>query len=133
MNESTQLKIFIIEDDVYTLSSLEAKLGAHGFEVGSSRGVSPEEIVQEVMAFFPDIIILEPAASAVDGFSVLDMLKSEENISRAPIFVFTGLGDAEKERTINSGADYYFSKKNYILDDFINSFKQTIANRRRLA
>jgi DNA-binding response OmpR family regulator len=127
-------KLFIIEDDVNFLYSLQAKFSLEGFLVQTNTGLVPqEEILKEVKTFWPDFIILELALSMIDGFSVLGSIKSDGQTVNTPVFIFTSLDAPEvKDRVINLGAEYYFSKNNYIIDDFVKSVNKIIANREKI-
>lgn len=127
-------KLFIIEEDANVLYGLQAKFSLAGFKVGTDTGSrSSEEIIQRVKEFIPEFIILELALSLVDGFSVLDNLRRDEHIVRVPIFIFSSIDDSiSKERAKNLGAEYYFPKNRYMVDDFIMSVNKIIINRKKL-
>lgn len=123
--------IFIIEEDLNILSSLESLLSLLGFSVESYYDFSTEEeVLNKIIFSNPDFIILEPGIRNIDGFSLLSGLKSNRETVEKPVFVFTGLDDVcVKEKAEKLGAEYYFHKKDHGIQDFVNKVKKIIINK----
>lgn len=128
-------KLFIIEDDANILYGLRAKFSVGGFQVEIDEGAGTvEEVLSKIKDFNPDFIILDLILPKVDGFSVLSGIKAENEITGTPVLVFTNLSDDDsRERSENLGADYYFIKNDFILDEFAEKVGRIIDNRRQLA
>jgi DNA-binding response OmpR family regulator len=124
-------KIFIVEDDVTLLSSLQAKFSVEGFNVIVNNGAGDvNEIIKLLKTSIPDLIILDLILPKVDGFEVLGAVKATETINKIPVFVFSNLSDNDsKEKCARLGAEQYFIKSDFNLDQFIEKIKKIITNR----
>lgn len=125
-------KILIIEDDVNILYSLQAKLNIDGFSVETESGNSGvKEVLLKIKFFKPDYIILDLMLPLIDGFDMLSAIKADSEISGVPVFIFTNLSDNDsKTRSEKLGADYYFIKSDFAVDEFIAKFKKIIKNKK---
>ena len=123
-------KIFIIEDDINILSSLQAKLSVEGFSVIASSGhCDMDELINNIKLSKPNYIILDLILPVLDGFEVIKRIKADKDLSGTSVFIFTSLGDDDSQhRSKRLGADYYFIKDNFVIDDFILKFKKIISN-----
>lgn len=126
-------KIFIIEKDKFFSSSLEAKLSYGGFEVKLPYDLNNNWfLVQEVKLYNPNFIILEPDLPLSYGQEILGDIKKENNISNIPIVLFSEMAEDYINKLLNQGANYYFSKKNLDLDDFVNTISKIARNKYKL-
>lgn len=116
-------KIFIIEDDYNLLSGLEAKLNLLEFEVFTESGLSEGAVLnslRQIKIIQPKFIILDLTLPAVDGFEILSKIKSDEEISHIPVFVFSDLSEEDyKKRSADLGAEHFFVKNEMNLDEFL--------------
>ncbi len=127
-------KLFIIEDDANILYGLRAKFSIGGFQVEIDMGVGGvEEILNKIKSFNPDFIILDLMLPKVDGFSVLSGVKAENGLEKTPVLIFTNLSDEDsRARSKNLGADYYFIKNDFIIDEFVKKVEKIISNRLKI-
>jgi len=103
-------KILIIDDEVTVGMTLEETLKEQGYmRVRSiSDPVQSETVYQE---FEPDLIILDIKMPRMDGFQVMEILKTHQNGAFVPIIVLTAV--AEEEiclRALSSGASDFLNK-----------------------
>ncbi len=69
----------------------------------------------------------------MDGIEILRHLKSDKELAKIPVFVFTNLMDQEsKNKCLDLGAEYYFVKTDYHLDEFINKINKIVENKNKL-
>jgi len=124
-------KIFIIEDDANILYGLQAKFSVNGFAVEVSNGSLPaQELVNEIIKYKSDYVVLDLLLPKVDGFEVAKLLKQNKETANVPIFIFTNLSDSDsKSRGLDLGINYYFIKDELSLDDFVDKVKRIIDNR----
>jgi len=123
-------KILIIEDDANLLAGLQAKFSVEGFSVITDMGVEEGDSLKKAAQFQPDYIILDLILPRVDGFALLSDLKTNQQTSSIPVFIFTNLSDEDSRvKCKNLGADYYLIKIEFSLDDFVAKVKKIIANR----
>ena len=126
-------KILIIEDDANLLYGLQAKFRVEGFNVITDEGANKTELMDKIINFKPDYIILDIILPYINGFSFLAEIKADSSISKIPIFIFTNLSDDDsRRRGIELGADFYLVKAEMNLDEFVTKFKKIISNKERL-
>lgn len=123
-------KIFIIEDDITLLSSLQAKFSIEGFNVIVNNGAAEvNEILKLIKTVGPNLIILDLILPKVDGFELLAGIKASDAINSIPVFVFSNLSDNDsKEKCKRLGANQYFVKSDFNIDQFIEKIKKIISN-----
>jgi len=124
-------KIFIVEDDVALLSSLQAKFSVEGFNVLVHNGAGDiNEILKLLKTSMPDLIILDLILPKIDGFELLGTIKATDTVNTIPVFVFSNLSDNDsKEKCQKLGAEQYFVKSDFNLDQFIEKIKKIISNK----
>lgn len=127
-------RIHIIEDNVNILSGLQAKFSSLGMGVSTSDGSGDiEHIVRAIIAQKPHYIILDLILPLLDGLEILKNIKANENIHNIPVFVFSDFSEEDlKNKCLNLGADYYFLKNEFNLDQFIEKVIRIINNREKV-
>ncbi len=127
-------KIFIVEDDVNILYSLQAKFRVKGVKIETSRGIaSSEEVLEKIKKFNPNFIILDLILPNIDGFDFIKIIKETQEVSQIPIFIFTNLGDQDsKNKVSNLGANYFFVKRDFNIDEFVEKVNKIIENRKKV-
>lgn len=126
-------KILIIEDDANILYSLEAKFSVEGFKVTSLSDGALNEIIDKIRSCRPDYIIMDLILPQVHGHEILAAIKADESISSIPIFVFSDLSDADsRTRGLSLGAERYFIKEEFSIDDFVAKVKKIISNKEKI-
>ncbi|MFA4941006.1 MAG: response regulator [Patescibacteria group bacterium] len=128
-------KIYIVEDDANILYSLQAKLSLAGFKVEVNTGnMEIENLMDEIKKAKPDFIILDLILPRIDGFEAVKAIRSDNDISGLPIFIFTNLSDQDtKSRGAALGINYYFIKNDFNVDDFVVKIKKIIENAEKLS
>lgn len=128
-------RIYIIEDDINILSGLSAKFHVSGFEVkGHSGDSSMENIITDIKLYQPQYIILDLILPKVDGFKLLHEIKASDILNNIPVIIFTDFSENDfKTRSLRIGADYFFVKTDFQIDEFVSKIMQIIKNRKRLA
>lgn len=125
-------KIFIIEDDVDILYGLSSELSGADFIIDSSEADEDmDTLVQHVLDFSPDYIILDLILPKLDGFEVLKKIKENMELTDVPVFIFTDLSDQDsRERSVGLGVDQYFLKDEFDIYNFTQKIKKIIDNKR---
>jgi DNA-binding NarL/FixJ family response regulator len=126
-------KVFIIEDDVNLLSGLTAKISALGLEVIGNQGCGNiHTIMDQLLLSEADYIILDLTLPEVDGCQLLALIKENHEAVKAPVFVFSDMSDTDiKSRCEALGADFYFLKSEFNIDDFAQKVKNIIVVREK--
>ncbi len=127
MNE----KIYIIEDDANLLYGLQSRFSSEGYEVDITTG---EETLEELIAYIKrnkfDYVILDLILPDLDGFELLEAIKQDDDLKDLSIFVFTDLSDEDsKSRSMDLGADYYFIKTDFDINEFSEKVIRILNNK----
>jgi len=102
----TGARILVIEDEPAIRLAVERNLTGHGFDV---RGIDSAEGGLELETrFHPDLVLLDLVLPDVEGFEVIQRLRSRSSI---PIIVLSVRGaEQDKVRALELGADDYLTK-----------------------
>lgn len=122
-------RALIVDDDRQILQGLSIRLRAKGFQVETACD-GPAAIAMAV-ATQPEIVLLDLGLPFVDGFTVLDHIRT-----RCPatmVIVVTGRpASAVKERVLKAGAFRFFQKP-AINEELLSAIDQALAYRRKWA
>jgi DNA-binding response OmpR family regulator len=101
--------ILIVDDDPDMLHALQVRLKASGYGVHCAEdGIGA---ISEARKHTPDLIVLDLGIPAGDGFVVLDILKTNPDLSSVPVIVLSGRDRrANQERVPNAGARAFLQK-----------------------
>ena len=86
-------KIVVIEDDLTFLDLLRVHLAGAGHEV-----LTAEDAVlglRAIIAGAPDLILLDLSVPYLDGFEMIETLRTDPATRDIPVIVLTGRGDDE--------------------------------------
>ena len=126
-------KIFIIEDDANLLYGLQAKLRIEGFDVEIDEGLDEQEILKKLQKTLPNYIILDLILPRIDGFEMIKAIKKDQTLNNIPIFIFSNLSDNDsKARSIDLGAEQFFIKNDFSVDEFVTKLKNIILNKSKI-
>jgi putative two-component system response regulator len=105
-----QMKILVVDDDRMSVTLLEQLLQRSGYchvmSVTDSRVA-----VETCISFDPDLLLLDLIMPEVDGFAVLDALRSNADEDFLPIVVLTGdTHEESKARALEAGATDFLLK-----------------------
>ncbi len=102
-------KILIIEDDNAIRENLAEMLSLSGYQVETAaNGV---EGISQALIFKPDAIVCDIMMPLMDGYQVLETLRSTNSQATTPFIFLTSLANAEDIREgMSIGADDYLTK-----------------------
>lgn len=105
-----RMKILVVDDDRLTVSALEQLLQRHGYS--RVMGITDSRTALETCSSFdPDLILLDLIMPDVDGFEVLEALRSDGSERFLPVVVLTGDDSEEaKARALEVGATDFLVK-----------------------
>jgi len=102
-------KILIVDDEPNIVMSLEYIFKKENFEVFIAR--DGEEAIEIVETTIPDIILLDIMMPNVDGYQVLNYLKSNEKLKEIKVIFLSAKNKiSDVELGLQLGADKYLSK-----------------------
>ncbi|MFA6251154.1 MAG: response regulator [Candidatus Paceibacterota bacterium] len=118
-------KVLIIEDDSF-LQGLEAgKLKKEGYEIVTAS--TGEEAMKKITDPEINIILLDLILPGIDGFEVLQKIRSTEASKNIPVIVFSNLSEEKDiKKSKELGATDFMVKSNFTLDELVEHVKKTL-------
>jgi two-component system chemotaxis sensor kinase CheA len=123
---ATTARCILVVDDSVTSRSLEKSiLEAHGYRVRVA--IDGVEALESLRAEKADLIITDIQMPRLDGFGLLEALKSNSDFNRIPVIVVSSLeGTEDRERGLLLGADGYLSKRRFDQTELLDAIRQMI-------
>jgi DNA-binding response OmpR family regulator len=124
--------IFIIEDDISLAGAMQTQFNQVGFSAEINRGSEEdiEALINEIKKTDADIVILDLILPKLDGFEIIKAIRADEEISDIYIFIFTDVSDEDsKARGLRLGANQYFIKEDFSVEEFADKVKRIMENR----
>ena len=108
-NAERGAKILLVEDEDQLRRVMRDLLEREGYVVSEARdGV---QALDQVDRHAPDLIMLDLNLPGLDGYTVLEQLRSRSATARIPVIVLTAKGDEDNEvRVFELGADDFLTK-----------------------
>lgn len=100
-------KVFVFDDNADILELCTIILEDAGYEIKTS--ATSNQIIDQVMAYMPDIIFMDNWLPDVGGIDATRELKADERLKNIPVIYFTANNDV-KSLAEQAGADGYLSK-----------------------
>ncbi len=102
-------RILVIEDEESILENILETLELHGYEaVGASDGRRGTQLAQERL---PDLVVCDILMPGMDGYGVLQALRSSPATARVPFIFLTAKSDrGDLRQGMELGADDYITK-----------------------
>jgi PAS domain S-box-containing protein len=92
--------ILVCDDDPAVLEVVGTMLHARGFHVTTVS--SGQDAVRKAQLEFPDVVLLDLVMPDMDGWQVLERLKSSTNTMNLPVIVLSGMNPNEARRPDNA-------------------------------
>jgi two-component system, chemotaxis family, sensor kinase CheA len=118
-------RILVVEDSVSTREIEKSILESYGYQVDiASDGIEGLEKTQKVKY---DLILSDIEMPRLDGFSLVEKLRSTEDYKHTPIIIVSSRDrDEDKRRGIEVGADAYIIKGNFDQSNLIATVQNLI-------
>jgi two-component system, OmpR family, alkaline phosphatase synthesis response regulator PhoP len=123
MENSGKKRILVIEDDGHIAEGLKLNLSLQGYEVD----IAPDGVsgLQKWKTGQPHLIVLDIMLPGIDGFSVLQSIRLEDE--RLPILVLSAKGSSEdRVKGLTYGVDDYLAKP-FNLEEFLLRVERLLA------
>ncbi len=124
MAETTEIKktVLVVEDEEFLSRLLQNRLAKEDILVLLAK--DGEEAIKVLKTEKPDLILLDLILPKKSGFDVLEDIKSDPTLQRAPTIIISNLGqDSDVARGKSLGAVEYFVKAQTSIDDLIVKIK----------
>lgn len=119
-------KIIIVEDDTFLLSVLADGLKKSGFE--PEVAVNGEEGLDKIKKTKFDLILLDMILPKLDGFKVLEELKTNPDLAGIPVVVLSNLYDKNNiDKAVSLGAKEYIVKAYNTPEEIVNKIRVFLA------
>ena len=123
MMHSGLKRILIIEDEIHIAEGIKLNLSLQGYDVD----IAPDGVsgLQKWKAWQPHLIVLDIMLPGIDGFSVLQSIRLEDE--RLPILILSALGTSEdRVKGLSFGVDDYLAKP-FNLEEFLLRVERLLA------
>ncbi|NCN07573.1 response regulator [Candidatus Falkowbacteria bacterium] len=118
-------KILVIEDDNILQSAIATSLKQSDFDV--EQAFNGDDGIKMSKNGDIDLILLDLLLPKKDGWEVLESLKKDEKSKDIPVFVLTVYeGEDSISKCMDLGANGYFIKSKYSLDEMIEKIKEEV-------
>ena len=118
-------KILIIEDDRYISKMYQLKLALEGYDVQVAD--NGRVGVEKVKEFMPNIILLDILMPELDGFEVLQIIKSDDVTKDIPVLIMSNLGQEDHiQKGMAMGAIGYIVKSQFTPSKVVENIKNII-------
>ena len=119
-------KILIVEDDISLLNLYNEVLKKEGFEIELAD--DGQQALLKAEAFIPDVVLLDLMLPYIDGFEVLEKLKSNPITKDARVIVQTNLdSEIQKEKALKLGASEFLVKSDDNPGSLLKEIKKLLA------
>lgn len=120
-------KVLIVEDDKFLSELISTKLDKEGFNIALAG--DGETGIKKAEEFKPEIILLDIMLPGMDGFEVLEKLKSstDAQLKNTPVIILSNFGQESKvERGLQLGAVDYLVKANFTTGEIVAKIKEVL-------
>jgi DNA-binding response OmpR family regulator len=125
--KNQDVKVMIVEDDSFLRDLCVKELSKKGFTVYEA--VDGEKALNLLEKVRPDIILLDIILPAVDGFDVLEKIKSneDESVKNIPVLMLSNLGEKDDiKKAKDLGATDYLVKAHFTTKEITSKIKETL-------
>lgn len=117
--------ILLVEDDNFLANIYKTKFEMEGFKVSVAE--NGELGLKDAIKKQPDIILLDILLPKMDGFTVLEHLKDEEDTKDIPVVLLTNLGQKDDvERGLKLGAVDYLIKAHFKPSETVEKIRKIL-------
>jgi CheY-like chemotaxis protein len=117
-------KVLLIEDETVLQDMYRDKFTHEGFEIETAG--DGQEGLDKMKAFQPDVVLLDLILPHMDGFSVLEKVKTDPTINKIPILVLTNIFADAEDLVKNEGVTYFLLKSNTTPDEVVEKVKKMV-------
>jgi len=120
-------KVLLVEDSKAVQQIYRNKLTLEQFQVSTAD--NGMEAIKVLATERPDIILLDLMMPVMDGYKVLQVIKTDPKRSNIPVLVFSAKGQPEEvEKALNLGAAGYIVKATTKINEVIDKIRTTISH-----
>ena len=115
-------KFYLIDNNIFYLSSLQSQLRAVDCHVFANHGDTGEaHTFREILKHQPSIVIMDLVLPSFDGISLLHRLQEDHHTNDIPVAIYTSASNKHlKDKSIDKGVQHFFSKEDFMPEALIN-------------
>lgn len=118
-------RILLIEDDIFLTDIYTTKLEEAGFSVTVAE--DGEKALRKLGEEKPDLVILDIVLPQVNGWEILEKIKSEPKLKGLKVIILSNLGQKEEvEKGMDLGSIKYLIKAHYTPSEIVKEIKEII-------
>jgi CheY-like chemotaxis protein len=119
-------KVLLVEDSAAIQQIYRNKLALEQFQVTiAGNGMEAIKLLSQDR---PDIILLDLMMPVMDGYKVLQVVKTDPKLKQIPVLVFSAKGQSEEvEKAIGLGAAGYIVKATTKPNEVVERIRQTLS------
>jgi CheY-like chemotaxis protein len=127
----SQIRVLVVDDDPWILRMVSSSLEKKGtYSVDTAR--DGQQALHKAQAQRPDLIISDVMMPVMDGWALVQHLRSDPELADVPVLFLTALGkDEDRLRALGLKPDDYVSKP-FRFDDLERRVLKTLAKRGRI-
>jgi len=121
------VKVLLVEDDSFLREICSKKLTKEGYTVHEA--IDGEQAMAGIEEIKPDIVLLDIILPAIDGFQILNQIKSHKSsaVSKIPVIMLSNLGqDDDIKKAMDMGANDYLVKAHFTTEEIVAKIKKII-------
>ena len=119
-------RILIVEDDNFLLGLEAKKLKDKGYDVlSAANSAEAFKIIDSKEKI--DLVLLDLMLPEVDGFTILQKIREDDNLEHVPVVIFSNLyEEKDLKRATKLGISNFMIKSNFTLDELTEKIKTLI-------
>lgn len=119
------MRVFLVDDDPKALIVISKMLEEANIEGAFSMN-SPEDLVEKIKDYKPDVIILDLYMPEVGGIELYQRIRNEEFLNNTPIIALSATDDMRDRLSVIRAGFNHFLSKPIDRDKLINSIKTQV-------
>lgn len=122
------ITVLLVEDDSFLRDICAKKLSKEGFTVYEA--IDGENALSILNSVVPDIVLLDIILPAIDGFGVLEKIRSHKKakIKNVTVIMLSNLGQKDDiEKAMAIGANSYLVKAHFTTEEIVNKIKKELS------
>lgn len=130
IEENNGVKVLLVEDDPFLGDICSKKLTKEGYIV--HRAIDGIQAIEGAKMIKPDIILLDIILPAVDGFQILNEIRSmKDEVAKTPIIMLSNLGqESDITKAKDLGADDYLVKAHFTTEEIVKKVESVLASKK---
>jgi DNA-binding response OmpR family regulator len=121
------IKVLLVQDDAFLREICSKKLAKEGYTVHEA--IDGEQALAGFKELKPDIILLDIILPAIDGFQILNQIRtySDAGMAKTPVIMLSNLGqDDDIKKAMDMGANDYLVKAHFTTEEIVNKIQKIL-------